>query len=105
MMVGLDQSGIFNIFGQAWRCDMPIEQTIRNYILENYLFTDDQSTLQNDESFLNKGIIDSTGILEVISFLESEFGVKVEDREMIPENLDSVNNLVKYVSAKQAAAQ
>ena len=84
---------------------MPIEQTIRNYILENYLFTDDQSTLKNDEFFLNKGIIDSTGILEVISFLESEFGVKVEDREMIPENLDSVNNLVKYVSAKQSATQ
>jgi acyl carrier protein len=101
----LDQSVIFNIFEQAWRCDMSIEQTIRNYILENYLFSDDQSTLQNDESFLNKGIIDSTGILEVISFLESEFGVKVEDREMIPENLDSVNNLVKYVSAKQSAAQ
>jgi acyl carrier protein len=84
--------------------DMSIEQTIRNYILENYLFTDDQSTLQNDESFLNKGIIDSTGILEVISFLESEFAVKVEDREMIPENLDSVNNLVRYVTSKQAAA-
>ena len=84
---------------------MSIEQTIRNYILENYLFTDDQSTLQNDESFLDKGIIDSTGILEVISFLESDFGVKVEDREMIPDNLDSVNNLVKYVTAKQAAAK
>lgn len=83
---------------------MSIETTIRNYILENYLFTDDQSTLQNDESFLNKGIIDSTGILEVISFLESEFGVKVEDREMIPENLDSVNNLVKYVNAKKSGA-
>ena len=83
---------------------MSIETTIRNYILENYLFTDDQSTLQNDESFLNKGIIDSTGILEGISFLESEFGVKVEDREMIPENLDSVNNLVKYVNAKKSGA-
>jgi acyl carrier protein len=82
---------------------MSVEQIIRNYILENYLFTDDQSALQNDESFLNKGIIDSTGILEVIFFLESEFGVKVDDREMIPENLDSVNNLVKYIATKQAA--
>jgi acyl carrier protein len=84
---------------------MSIEQTIRNYILENYLFTNDQSTLQNDESFLDKGIIDSTGILEVVSFLESEFGVKVEDREMTPEYLDSVDNLVRFVTAKQAAVQ
>ena len=49
---------------------MANEQKIRNYILENYLFTDDQSELDNDDSFLDKGIIDSTGILEIISFLE-----------------------------------
>ena len=82
---------------------MSIEQTIRNYILENYLFTDDQSTLQNDESFLNKGIIDSTGILELIGFLGEELGVTVKDEEMVPENLDSVNNLVAFVARKGQA--
>jgi acyl carrier protein len=81
---------------------MSIEAKIRDYILENYLFTDDQSALSNQESFLDKGIIDSTGIMEVIMFLEEEFGISVEDEEMIPENLDSVNNIVAFVNRKQA---
>ena len=71
-------------------------------MLDNYLFTDDQSALNNSDSFLNKGIIDSTGILEVIYFLEEEFSIHVEDEEMVPENFDSVNNIVKYVEKKQA---
>ncbi|MBE9525360.1 MAG: acyl carrier protein [Proteobacteria bacterium] len=79
---------------------MSVEDTVRNYILENYLFTDDQSELKNEDSFLDKGIIDSTGILEVIFFLEEEFAMSVDDEEMIPENLDSVNNIVKYINSK-----
>jgi acyl carrier protein len=84
---------------------MSIEKKVRGYILENYLFTDDQSVLSSEESFLDKGVIDSTGILEVISFLEGEFGIKVEDDEMMPENLDSVKNIVLFVNAKLAAAK
>jgi acyl carrier protein len=80
---------------------MSAEKQIRNYVLENYLFTDDQSALANDTSFLDDGIIDSTGILEVIAFLEEEFKIEVKDEEMIPENLDSVNNIVAFVSRKQ----
>jgi acyl carrier protein len=64
------------------------------------MFTNDASALSNDDSFLKKGIIDSTGILEVISYLGDEFGVTVKDEEMIPENLDSVNNLVAFVARK-----
>ena len=79
---------------------MSVEDKVRNYILENYLFTEDQSELNNEDSFLEKGIIDSTGILEVIFFLEEEFEIKVDDEEMIPENLDSVNNIVKYINSK-----
>jgi acyl carrier protein len=82
---------------------MSIEETLRNYILENYLFTDDQSALSNGDSFMEKGIIDSTGILEVIFFLEDELGVIVEDEEMIPENLDSIDNIVAFVNSKKAA--
>lgn len=81
---------------------MSLEEKIRNYVLENYLFTDDQSALNSDDSFLEKGILDSTGILEVIYFIEDEFGVSVEDEEMIPENLDSVSKIVKYIGTKQA---
>ncbi|MEJ2611904.1 MAG: acyl carrier protein [Candidatus Thiodiazotropha sp.] len=76
------------------------EAQIRTYILENYLFTDDQSALDSADSFLDKGILDSTGILEVIYFLEEEFNIKVEDTEMIPENLDSVNNIVAFIEKK-----
>ena len=80
---------------------MAVENKIRDYVLENYLFTDDQSALANDASFLDEGIIDSTGILEVIAFLEEEFEIVVEDDEMVPENLDSVNNLVAFVARKK----
>jgi acyl carrier protein len=81
---------------------MTSESKIRNYILENYLFTDDQSALDNNDSFLDKGILDSTGILEVIYFLEDDFGIKIEDEEMIPENLDSINNIVAFLKSKAA---
>ena len=77
-----------------------IKDKIRSYILENFLFTDDQSALNDEDSFMTQGIIDSTGILEVIFFLEEEFNVKVENEEMVPENLDSVNNLVAFVEKK-----
>ena len=79
---------------------MEIESKLRNFILENYLFTDDQTALNNNDSFLDKGIIDSTGILELIFFLEEELKIKVEDDEMVPENLDSVNNILGYLSKK-----
>jgi acyl carrier protein len=81
-----------------------VEQKIRDYILANYLFTGDASALGNDESFMKRGIIDSTGILEVIQFLHDEFGVQVADEEMIPENLDSVSNLVAFVARKNGVA-
>ena len=83
---------------------MAIEQKLRDYILENFLFTDDQSALNNEDSFLDKGIIDSTGILEVIYFIEDEFSIKINDEEMLPENLDSVKNIVNFVTQKQNAA-
>ena len=81
---------------------MEFEQKVRDYILDNFLFTDDQAALQNDDSFLDKGIIYSTGIMEVIFFLEDELGVKVEDEEMVPENLDSVNAIVAFIKKKKA---
>jgi acyl carrier protein len=83
---------------------MSIEPEVRQYILENYLFTDDESALGNEDSFLDQGILDSTGIMELIYFIEDEYGVKVEDEEMIPENLDSVARVVAYVERKRKAA-
>ncbi len=82
---------------------MSIESKIRSYILENYLFTDDQSELNNDDSLLEKGIIDSTGIMELVFYLEEDFKIKVDDEEIVPENMDSVTQVVKFLNSKQAA--
>ena len=83
---------------------MSVENRIRDYILENYLFTNDQNMLNSSDSFLQKNVLDSTGMLEVIYFLEDEFGIKVQDDEMIPENLDSVNRIVAFLGKKGVAA-
>ena len=83
---------------------MSIRDNLRTYVLENCLFTQDGTRLNDSDSFLETGILDSVGILEIIMFLEEGFGVKVEDQEMVPENLDSINNLVAYVERKKASA-
>jgi acyl carrier protein len=82
---------------------MSIQQSIRSYVLENFLFTDDESVLKDSDSFLAGGIIDSTGVLEIMLFIEETFDIKVKDEEMLPENLDSVDNLVAFVARKQTA--
>ncbi|MDH5618313.1 MAG: acyl carrier protein [Gammaproteobacteria bacterium] len=78
-----------------------LQTQVRAFILENYLFTDDESALGPDESLLDRGIVDSTGMLEIIMFIEDELGVQVADEEMIPENLDSVNRIAAFVSRKK----
>jgi len=83
---------------------MSIKQTIRHYVLENFLFTDDETALQDGDSFLAGGIIDSTGVLEIMLFIEDTFDIKLSDDEMLPENLDSIDNLVAFVQRKQAVA-
>lgn len=82
---------------------MAYRDKLRSFILENYLFSEDQSLLADQDSFLDKGILDSTGILELIFYLEEEFEVQVAEGDMVPENLDSVDNIVNYLSAKTAA--
>ena len=76
---------------------------IRQFIVTNFLFGDD-SQLQDDTSFMEKGIIDSTGILELIMFLEQQFGISIAEDEMLPENMDSLNKLGEFLSQKCDAA-
>ena len=76
-----------------------LKDKIRKFIVEDFLFGDDNG-LKDDTSFLDEGIIDSTGILELVSFLEEEFSISVEDEELIPENLDSIMNVVAYLEKK-----
>ncbi len=73
--------------------------TINNFIIDNFLFGDDEG-LKDDVSFLEEGIIDSTGMLELITFLEEDFSIEIEDEEMIPENLDSINNVIAFLNKK-----
>jgi acyl carrier protein len=82
---------------------MSTVQKLRRYVLETYLFTTDDKALANNDSFLDKGIIDSTGILELVMFLEQEFKVQVADEELVPENLDSIERLARFIERKQAA--
>ncbi len=81
-----------------------LETQIRSYILENFLYTSDESKLRNHDSFLEEGILDSTGILELLMFVEETFGVQVDDEEVIPENFDSVDRLMQYVLQKTGEA-
>jgi acyl carrier protein len=76
---------------------------IRDFVVTIFLFGD-ASSLQDNTSFLDSGIIDSTGILELIMFLEQTYGIKIEPEEMVPENLDSVNKVVQFLGRKQETA-
>lgn len=72
---------------------------VREFIVENFLFGDGE-TLAEETSFLESGIIDSTGILELIFFLEETFGIKIEDDELVPENMDSLKNISRFMERK-----
>lgn len=72
---------------------------VKEFIIETFLFGDDRN-LQNDTSFLNNGIIDSTGMLELITFLEETFSISIMDDELIPKNLDSINNVNAFITKK-----
>jgi|ERR1041385_948035 acyl carrier protein len=76
-----------------------IAQEVRQFIVENFLFGREQK-LSDEDSFLERGIIDSTGVLELVSFLETRYGLKVEDDELLPENLDSVRSVTAFVAGK-----
>lgn len=73
--------------------------TVREFVVENFLFGD-AGMLEEDTSFLEKGIIDSTGILELIMFLEETYSIKIEDDELIPENLDNLRNITQFLERK-----
>jgi acyl carrier protein len=81
---------------------MTTSETIRQFIATNF-YVPDPSTLKDDSSFLDLGVIDSTGVLEVVAFLEQEFGIAVEDMEIVPENFDSIANLTRFIEGKKGS--
>lgn len=77
---------------------------IKAFIIENFLFNAEGSSLGDDESFLESGIVDSTGILEVVAWIEETFGIRVPDTDLLPENFDTVQRLAAYMH-RSAEAQ
>lgn len=75
---------------------------LRKFITDNFLFGKDSLEVSDDDSFLERGLIDSSGVLELVGFLEETYGIKVQDNELVPENLDSINQLIRYLDRKFA---
>ena len=81
-----------------------MRERIKGYIIDNFLFGDEEN-LEDQTSFLDAGIVDSTGILELVDFLDNEFRIKISDDEILPENLDSINNIINFLDKKSVVSK
>jgi acyl carrier protein len=81
-----------------------ITNEVRQFITENLLFSARTAELSDEISLIEAGVIDSTGVLELVAFIEGQFGIVVDDADIVPENLDSINSIVRYVAGKTAVA-
>jgi acyl carrier protein len=81
---------------------MSVKQQIRQYVAQNFLFSDNGYDLGDDASFLDEGIVDSTGVLELVTFVEETFDLEIDDDEIVPDNFDSVNSLAIFIERKTA---
>jgi acyl carrier protein len=82
-----------------------IRSDLRQFILANFLFNDTSRAPHDDDALVDEGIIDSTGILELIEFLESRFDITVSESETIPQNLGSISSLTRFVASKLPALE
>ena len=84
----------------------PLAQELRRFIVDNFLFGDSSGrfAFSDDDSFQQRGIIDSTGILELVYHLQETYAIAIEDEEIVPDNLDSVCRVVRFVEHKRRAA-
>lgn len=92
MRVWLETSG-----GQV---ESSLRSRVRSFIVDNYLFGDESGVPGDDDSLIESGVIDSTGVLELIEFLEDAFGITVDESETVPQNLGSISGIVRFVQAK-----
>ncbi|HBG05647.1 MAG: acyl carrier protein [Geobacteraceae bacterium GWC2_58_44] len=81
---------------------MSLQEDIREFIVENFLFGD-EGGLHDDSSFLEEGIVDSTGIMQLVSFLQEQYLIAIEDEELIPDNLDSIKKVTNFIEDKKRA--
>jgi acyl carrier protein len=80
---------------------MSTQEKVKSFITTNF-YVPDPAALGDDDSLLDKGVVDSTGVLEIIGFLEQEFGLSVDDAEILPENLDSIGRIAAFIGKKKA---
>lgn len=78
-----------------------VNSKVREFIKDNFMYRDDRADLADTESLLDAGLIDSTGILELVAFIETEFSIQMSDADIVPDNLDSVDTIVRYVETKR----
>jgi acyl carrier protein len=76
--------------------------SVKQFIIDNFMFGNESEMVANEDSFMENGIIDSTGILELIDFSEETYGISIKDNELIPENLDSLDNISGFILLKKA---
>jgi acyl carrier protein len=79
-----------------------IKQNVRQFVVSHFLFGQDPG-LTDDASFLEQGFIDSTGVLELVAFIEKEYATKVSDDELVPDNLDSITSIAEFIERKRCA--
>lgn len=84
--------------------DVQVQQRIRSFVEQNF-YVAEGDRLSEDASLIRTGVVDSTGVLEIIAFLETEFGIAVEDRDAVPANLDSIARIAEFVARKMAGAR
>ena len=82
---------------------MEIKNELKKFIIDNYLLGSDAAGLRGDDSFLEKGLIDSIGVIELTNFLREKYRIRIKVSEIVPENLDTLNNLEKFVTKKLGA--
>jgi len=80
-----------------------IKDRLRAFIIENFLFGDTDYALEDDASLIDNDVMDSTGVLELIAFIDEAFGIKMADADIVPANLDSLSKITAYVTARKAA--
>lgn len=82
-----------------------IKDTVKTFIIENFLFGDTSYALDDDVSLIESGVVDSTGVLELVTFIEDQFGLEMADSDIVPANLDSLVRIAAFIETKTAKVQ
>jgi acyl carrier protein len=78
----------------------PVKDTVMNFIRENFIMGRSDVVLDEKVSLIDSGVMDSTGVLELVEFLEAQYSIKIEDEELVPENLETIENIINFLKTK-----